>query len=75
MYKRQISNGKNIGDPTEIALLEAYHNYCFNHDYDLKTKRRLELPFDSSRKLMSVASNNHLYTCLLYTSFINAYWE
>ena len=57
-----ISNGKNIGDPTEIALLEAYHNYCFNHDYDLKTKRRLELPFDSSRKLMSVASNNHLYT-------------
>lgn len=57
-----ISNGENIGDPTEIALLEAYHNYCFNHDYDLKTKRRLELPFDSSRKLMSVASNNHLYT-------------
>ena len=57
-----ISNGKNIVDPTEIALLEAYHNYCFNHDYDLKTKRRLELPFDSSRKLMSVASNNHLYT-------------
>lgn len=57
-----ILDGKNIGDPTEIALLEAYHNYCFDHDYDLKTQRHLELPFDSARKLMSVTSDNHLYT-------------
>ncbi|WP_296879907.1 cation-translocating P-type ATPase [Thomasclavelia sp.] len=57
-----VSNDDSIGDPTEIALLQIYQDYCFTHQFALQTKRILELPFDSSRKLMSVTSNNHLYT-------------
>ena len=49
---------ETIGDPTEIALVNLYNQYS----YDLKSERMLELPFDSVRKLMSVSSQNHIYT-------------
>ena len=49
---------ETIGDPTEIALVDLYNQYS----YDLKSERMLELPFDSVRKLMSVSSQNHIYT-------------
>ena len=49
---------ETIGDPTEIALVDLYNQYS----YDLKSQRMLELPFDSVRKLMSVSSQNHIYT-------------
>ncbi len=49
---------ETIGDPTEIALVDLYNQY----DYTLEATRQLELPFDSVRKLMSVSSQNHLYT-------------
>jgi P-type Ca2+ transporter type 2C len=49
---------ETIGDPTEIALVDLYNKYS----YDLKSERMLELPFDSVRKLMSVSSQNHIYT-------------
>lgn len=49
---------ETIGDPTEIALVDLYNQYS----YRLKAVRRQELPFDSVRKLMSVSSENHIYT-------------
>lgn len=57
-----LTDNHKIGDPMEVALLEVYQNYCFDHHFDFKTTRQLELPFDSTRKLMSVTSKNHLYT-------------
>ena len=57
-----ISKAQSIGDPTEIALLELYQDYNYKNAYRLQTKRQQELPFDSTRKLMSVTSKNHLYT-------------
>lgn len=56
-----IGDSQTIGDPTEIALLELYQNYCYKKSYHLQATRLLELPFDSSRKMMSVTSKNHLY--------------
>lgn len=49
-----IKNGKEIGDPTETALLQL----AYNLDYALDANRNLyprqiELPFDSNRKMMS----------------------
>ncbi len=57
-----ITESQRIGDPTEIALLDLYYNYTNNVEYTLTTTRTIELPFDSTRKLMSVASQNHIYT-------------
>lgn len=58
-----IVDGKGIGDPTEYALLEMYHNITdINNDCELSITedtmrdiltRKEELPFDSDRKLMS----------------------
>lgn len=58
-----IKNNQEIGDPTEIALLDMYKTYRSTNDaFSLIADRHLELPFDSERKLMSVTSKNHLYT-------------
>lgn len=57
-----INGDQEIGDPTEIALLDLYRKYDASNDFTLIASRQLELPFDSSRKLMSVTSKNHLYT-------------
>ena len=57
-----VSNHQTLGDPTEIALLELYQDYNYKNTYQLRAARQQELPFDSTRKLMSVTSRNHLYT-------------
>lgn len=59
-----VSNGSTqIGDPTEIALLDLFDRYGEkNADYHVEAIRIKELPFDSTRKMMSINSENHLYT-------------
>ncbi len=48
-------DGKEIGDPTEVALVNLGHKLNFNEiELREKIKRLSELPFDSDRKLMSV---------------------
>lgn len=52
-----------IGDPTEIALLELFDNYGKkDDDYVVEAERLYEIPFDSTRKMMSINSKFHLYT-------------
>lgn len=47
-------DGKLIGEPTEIALLEvAFQNGIKKSEEEEKLPREFELPFDSERKLMS----------------------
>ena len=50
-----ISNGRVIGDPTEVAMTELGRNYKIDQ-IAMKEKypRINEIPFDSGRKLMSV---------------------
>lgn len=50
--------GKEIGDPTEVALVNLGHKYQVE-ELDLRSKyeRAKELPFDSDRKLMSTLHN------------------
>ena len=59
-----VSNGSTqIGDPTEIALLDLFDRYGEkNADYHVEAIRIKEIPFDSTRKMMSINSENHLYT-------------
>lgn len=59
-----VSNGSTqIGDPTEIALLDLFDRYGEkDEDYHVEAIRIKELPFDSTRKMMSINSENHLYT-------------
>ena len=46
----RIDNGKRIGDPTELALLDINNS----NGLDISTKvRLLDLPFDSERKMMT----------------------
>ena len=47
-------NGVEIGDPTEVALVNLGHKLSIN-ELDLRSKyeRLQEIPFDSDRKLMS----------------------
>ena len=48
-------NGKEMGDPTEIALVNLGHKLNFNEtELREEIKRLSELPFDSNRKLMSI---------------------
>ena len=54
----EISDGKEIGDPTEVALIAMAekHGYdwrAIRHDYP----RIAEIPFDSDRKLMSTVND------------------
>ena len=44
---------KEIGDPTEIALINACNNYVKTKEFILKNRVK-DLPFDSDRKMMSV---------------------
>lgn len=47
-------DGAEIGDPTEVALVNLGHNYSLNEIDCRNTYPRLkEIPFDSDRKLMS----------------------
>lgn len=47
-------NGEEIGDPTEVALVNLAHKLSINEtDIRNNYKRLAELPFDSDRKLMS----------------------
>lgn len=47
-------DGAEIGDPTEIALVNLGHNYSINEIECRNTYPRLnEIPFESDRKLMS----------------------
>ncbi len=56
-------NGEEIGDPTEIALVDMFANYIKAHpDFHIEARRIDEIPFDSERKLMSINSEHHLYT-------------
>jgi Ca2+-transporting ATPase len=58
-----LDGDKEIGDPTEVALLAAKNDYQKKHpEYLIEAQRLDELPFDSERKLMSVSSCHHLYT-------------
>lgn len=47
-------DGKEIGDPTEVALVNLGHDILIN-EVELRSKyeRLAEIPFDSDRKLMS----------------------
>lgn len=45
---------ENIGDPTELALLQMAHNLGVDRaELEKRMPRRRELPFDSERKMMS----------------------
>lgn len=58
-----VITNQRIGDPTELALLDLVALHCQNDDsFQNHAIRQNELPFDSSRKLMSVSSLHHLYT-------------
>ena len=47
-------DGAELGDPTEVALVNLGHNYSLNEIECRNTYQRLkEIPFDSDRKLMS----------------------
>lgn len=47
-------DGNEIGDPTEIALVNLGHKYSMNEIECRQSYKRLkEIPFDSDRKLMS----------------------
>lgn len=47
-------DGKEIGDPTEVALVNLGHVHSLNEqDVRNEFKRLKEIPFDSDRKLMS----------------------
>ena len=49
-----VVDGKGIGDPTEYALIEMAQSISLDDDIMRQMMRRMEeIPFDSSRKLMS----------------------
>ncbi|AOR22504.1 cation-translocating P-type ATPase [Clostridium taeniosporum] len=51
-------DGKELGDPTEVALINLGHNFNINEvDYRKEHPRLSEIPFDSDRKLMSTLHN------------------
>ena len=58
-----ITGDQRIGDPTELALIDLVNEYTKEDTHFKNTAvRRAELPFDSDRKLMSIASLSHIYT-------------
>jgi calcium-translocating P-type ATPase len=59
------SNGKEIGDPTEIALLHFVNHNDQYEEIRSKFDRIGELPFDSGRKLMSTVHHINGETLML----------
>lgn len=61
------NNGQEIGDPTEVALVNIGHKYNLK-EVEIRNKypRLKELPFDSDRKMMStlneIEGKNYLIT-------------
>lgn len=54
-----LSNGKVMGDSTEVALTEfGRKNNFLKEEFDREFKRINEIPFDSNRKLMSVLTQD-----------------
>ncbi|HEY8528670.1 MAG TPA: cation-translocating P-type ATPase [Paenibacillaceae bacterium] len=52
-----IEDGKGTGDPTEVALVEAGWRFGLRKkELETRHPRAAERPFDSERKLMSIAS-------------------
>ena len=52
-----ILDGKKIGDPTELALVNFGHNYQLNENIVRGLHQRVsEIPFDSTRKLMTTVN-------------------
>ncbi|MCV3728271.1 cation-translocating P-type ATPase [Ureaplasma miroungigenitalium] len=59
-----LNNIVYLGDPTEIAILQAYEKYGLDENIlDQQFERIFEYPFDSDRKMMSVVvkHNNQFY--------------
>ncbi len=53
-------NRKEIGDPTEIALIKIAQELGYDPNlYRKKYPRQMELPFDSNRKMMSTVHRIH----------------
>lgn len=49
-----IENGKRMGDPTELALVDVAEGFgYYKQELEKQMPRRGELPFDSDRKMMS----------------------
>lgn len=61
------TDGKEIGDPTETALINLGSKLGFDAiDIRNRYRRESEIPFDSDRKLMSTAHTmNHKYTMVV----------
>lgn len=60
----QKKNGEVFGEPTEKALvLAASRNGLLKYDLDRKNKRVFEIPFDSTRKLMTTVHTTKDGTC------------
>ncbi len=52
-----LSDDKQIGDPTELALVNLGHQYDMNEQITRGLHQRVgEVPFDSARKLMSTVN-------------------
>ena len=56
----------NVGDPTEIALIECLKDIIDINKFKQNNERINEIPFDSERKMMSIVNKNNkdikLYT-------------
>ena len=67
-YNMILNNNsdENIGDPTEIALIDCLQNVLDVEKLKQENKRIDELTFDSNRKMMSVIIKNEKET-VLYT--------
>lgn len=58
-----VEDGKRIGDPTELALVDLAERVGYKQQELAKQlPRRGELPFDSDRKMMSTFHNGVSYT-------------
>lgn len=61
-----IENGKQTGDPTEVALVEAAEHFELNKkELEQKFPRVNEIPFDSDRKMMTTV-HEHKEECFVF---------
>ena len=56
----QINENQRIGDPTELVLLDLIHQNVPLHK--MNSFKIAEIPFDSTKKMMSVSTKHHLYS-------------